>query len=113
MVRVATRRRVAGSASQELRYFLSSLRAGAHPHQAAIRGPWGIENEVHWVLDVVFREDHSRVRRGHAAHNFSLLRRLALNLLRQDHHARCGIKGRRFTAALSPTYLLSVLHGSF
>jgi predicted transposase YbfD/YdcC len=113
VVQVVARRRVAGSTSQETRYFLSSLRAGARSHQEAIRGHWGIENGVHWVLDVVFREDHSRVRRGHAAHNFSLLRRLALNLLRQDHTARCGIKGRRLKAALSPAYLLSVLNGSF
>jgi predicted transposase YbfD/YdcC len=112
-VRVVARRRVAGSTSQETRYFLSSLTTGARSHQEAIRGHWGIENQVHRVLDVVFREDLSRVRRGHAAHNFSLLRRLALNLLRQDHTARCGIKGHRLKAALSPAYLLSVLGGAF
>jgi predicted transposase YbfD/YdcC len=113
VVQVVARRRVAGSTSQETRYFLSSLTTGARAHQEAIRGHWGIENSVHWVLDVVFREDHSRVRSGHAAHNFSLVRRLALNLLRQDHTARCGIKGRRLKAALSPAYLLALLNGSF
>jgi predicted transposase YbfD/YdcC len=111
--RVVARRRVAGSTSQETRYFLRSLTTGARAHQEAIRGHWGIETQVHWVLDVVFHEDLSRVRCGPAAHNFSLLRRLALNLLRQDHTARCGIKGRRLKAALSPAYLLRVLNGSF
>jgi predicted transposase YbfD/YdcC len=113
VVRVVARRRVAGTPSQETRYYLSSLTTGARHHQEAIRGHWGIENSVRWVLDVVFREHLSRVRRGHAGRNFSLMRRLALNLLRQDHTARCGIKGRRFKAALSPAYLLTVLNGSF
>ncbi len=62
---------------------------------------------MHWVLDMAFREDLSRVRVGHGAHNFSLLRRLALNLLRQDHTARCGIKDRRLSATATCEFLCS------
>ena len=113
LVRVGAQRRVGAERSAETRYYLSSLAAPARLLHAAVRGHWGIENSVHWVLDMAFREDLSRVRAGHAAHNFSLLRRLALNLLRQDARARCGIKARRLQAACDPAYLVTVLNGSF
>ncbi len=112
VVRVEAERRIDGAVSHETRYYLTSLRA-ARPVHDAVRRHWGIENSVHWVLDMACREDLSRVRVGHGAHNFSLLRRLSLNLLRQDHTARCGIKGRRLKAALSPAYLLTTLNSSF
>lgn len=112
VARVEAERRLADQRSQETRYYLTSL-AAARPVHDAVRSHWGIENGVHWVLDLAFREDLSRVRVGHGAHNFSLLRRLSLNLLRQDHAARCGIKTRRLKAALSPAYLLATLNGSF
>lgn len=112
VARSVAERTVDGQRSHETRYFLVSL-AAARPVHRAIRSHWGIENGVHWVLDMAFREDLSRVRIGHGAHNFSLLRRLALNLLRQDPTARCGIKCRRLKAAWDPSYLLKVLNGSF
>jgi predicted transposase YbfD/YdcC len=112
LARVVAERRVGAECSREARYYLASL-AAARPVHAAVRRHWGIENSVHWVLDMAFREDLSRVRVGHGAQNFSRLRRLALNLLRQDRAARCGIKGRRLKAALDPAYLLAALHGSF
>ncbi|HVA88369.1 MAG TPA: ISAs1 family transposase, partial [Chloroflexota bacterium] len=111
VARVEAERRVGGESSRETRYYLTSL-TGARLIHHAVRSHWGIENSVHWVLDMVFREDLSRVRVGHGAHHFSLLRRLSLNLLRQDHAARCGIKGRRLKAALNPAYLLATLNGS-
>ena len=110
VARVEAERRIGGQASMETRYYLTSLRAARLVHHA-VRSHWGIENCVHWVLDMAFREDLSRVRVGHGAHNFSLLRRLSLNLLRQDRTARCGIKGRRLKAALNPAYLLATLNG--
>ena len=112
LAQVVAERRLADECSVETRYYLTSL-TQARPVHRAVRRHWGIENSVHWVLDMAFREDLSRVRVGHAAQNFSLLRRLALNLLRQDPATRCGIKGRRLKAALDPTYLLNVLNGSF
>jgi predicted transposase YbfD/YdcC len=112
LAQVVAERRRGSECSVETRYYLTSLTQACPVHHA-VRRRWGIENSVHWVLDMAFREDLSRVRVGHAAQNFSLLRRLALNLLRQDRTARCGIKGRRLKAALDPTYLLNVLNGSF
>lgn len=112
VAQVGAERRRADQRSQETRYFLASL-AAARPVHDAVRRHWGIENGVPWVLDMAFREDICRVRVGHGAHNFSLLRRLSLNLLRQDRAARCGIKARRLKAALSPAYLLAALNGSF
>lgn len=112
VARVEAERRLGGARSQETRYYLASI-AAARPVHDAVRGHWGIENGVHWVLDMAFREDLCRVRVGHGAHNFSLLRRLSLNLLRQDRATRSGIKARRLKAALSPAYLLATLNGSF
>jgi predicted transposase YbfD/YdcC len=112
LARVVAERRSGGECSRESRYYLTSLTSARLVHRA-VRSHWGIENSVHWILDMAFREDLSRARVGHAAQNFSRLRRLALNLLRQDPGARCGVKGRRLMAALDPTYLLNVLNGSF
>ena len=75
----------------------------------AVRSHWGIENSLHWVLDMAFREDESRIRTGHAAHNMSILRRLALNLLRRETTAKGGIAARRKQAGWNNEYLLKVL----
>jgi len=76
---------------------------------AYIRGHWGIENKLHWSLDVTFREDTLRNRIGHSAENFSRIRRLALNLLRQDRTCKVGVKGKRLKASLNQDYLLRVI----
>jgi len=75
----------------------------------AVRQHWAIENAHHWVLDVAFGEDDSRIRTGHAAHNLSLLRRMALNLLRRETTAKGGIAARRRQAGWNDRYLLKVL----
>ena len=93
------------------RYYLSSLRPEAPLLATCIRRHWQIENCTHWVLDVVFREDAHRARSGYAATNLSLLRKIALNLLR-SHRAggeQTSIKGRRLMAAWNPAYLADVI----
>ena len=93
----------------ETRYYISSLPADAQALLQAVRSHWGIENSLHWVLDMAFREDESRIRTGHAAHNMSILRRLALNLLRRETTAKGGIAARRKQAVWNNEHLLKVL----
>lgn len=75
----------------------------------SVRSHWGIENQVHWVLDVAFNEDASRVRKDHAPENLALLRHVALNLLRQDTSAKSGIKAKRLKAGWDNDYLSRIL----
>ncbi|HEY7547070.1 MAG TPA: ISAs1 family transposase [Blastocatellia bacterium] len=104
------RREINEQVSEEKRYYLSSLSVDAVRLAEAIRGHWAIENSLHWILDVVFREDDSRVRVGHAAENFALVRRIALNLLQQEKTLKRGVKTKRLKAALDDSYLLKVLN---
>jgi predicted transposase YbfD/YdcC len=93
------------------RYFISGLNGDAELLLQAVRGHWGIENKVHWVLEIAFREDDCRIRKGNGAENFAVLRHIALNLLRRETSAKRGIKGKRMKAALDEKYLLKVLVG--
>lgn len=111
IVMVAAERRVGEQISRETRYYLSSLSGSAKDVGAAVRAHWGIENQLHWVLDMAFREDECRVRSGHASQNFATLRHLALNLLRQETTAKVGVKAKRLKAGWDTTYLLKVLAG--
>jgi predicted transposase YbfD/YdcC len=111
VIEVQTARRPATAPTSEQRYYLASLPPDAARLGQAIRAHWGIENRLHWVLDVQFREDASAVRVGEGAHTFTVLRQLALNLIRQDHTARGSIASKRFRAALDDTYLARLLAG--
>jgi len=91
------------------RYYISSLMTGAKELQNAIRLHWGIENKLHWVLDVAFSEDASRKRAGNASQNFSVLSKIALNLLKNETSERQGIKGKRLKTAYDQNYLIKIL----
>jgi len=108
---VESERRVGTQVSVEARYYLSSHRGAptAAGFAGAVRSHWGIENQLHWVLDIAFREDESRTRVGHSAHNLAVLRHIALNLLRHEHSARCGLKAKRLMAGWDERYLATVL----
>ena len=95
--------------SLEKRYYISSLPSDALRAANAIRGHWGIENQVHWVLDVAFREDEQNANAGNIAENMSMIRRIALNLLKQEKTAKCGIEIKRQMAGWDEEYLLQVL----
>jgi predicted transposase YbfD/YdcC len=95
----------------EIRYFLSSCRDDPATLGRAIRTHWGIENALHWVLDVTFREDDSRVRDRRAARNLALLRRIAVNLVGRDRSAKASVRARRKKAAWNDDYMLQLLAG--
>jgi len=105
---VKRQRTIGDSTSQEEGYYVLSGSPTVEGFANAVRGHWGIENQVHWVLDVTFNEDASRIRTGEAAQNFAVLRHIALNLLRQEASAG-SIATKRFRAALDDAYLLRVL----
>jgi predicted transposase YbfD/YdcC len=109
LIAVHASRRVGGKPQQETRYFISSLDGNAQTCALAVRQHWGIENQLHWVLDVAFREDDSRIRIGHAAENMAVLRHIALNLLNAESSLRRGIKGKRLKAGWDDAYLAKVL----
>jgi predicted transposase YbfD/YdcC len=91
-------------------YSITSLRCGAKKLAGYVRGHWGIENGLHWCLDVSFGEDANRTRDTNAGANLGVVRRVAASLLKQDT-AKGSIKAKRLNAALDTTYLEQVLHG--
>ncbi|MHB1295798.1 MAG: ISAs1 family transposase [Anaerolineae bacterium] len=95
--------------ARERRFFISSLTGQAEELLRAIRSHWGIENGLHWVLDIAFREDDCRVRQGHADENLAVLRHMALNLLRQETSLKLGVKNKRLRAAWDEGYLRKTL----
>lgn len=106
---VISRRQVNGRTTTESRYYISSLPNDATRILKAARSHWGIENSLHWILDVAMREDASRIRKDHAPENMALLRRIALTLLRQEKTLKRGVQGKQLKAAMNPGYLLRVL----
>lgn len=101
-----------GKPTDNIRVYILSKEMSASSFGDAVRGHWGIENRLHWQLDVTFGEDHCRTRKGRADANFSILRRTALSLLKNEKTEKVGMKNKRLTAAWSDDYLEKVLCGS-
>jgi len=110
LILVEATREIKEQQTTEMRYYLSSLSPNACLAGEAVRQHWGIENSLHWVLDVAFNEDASRVRIGNAPENLALVRKLTHNLLQQEKTLKRGVKTKRFLAALDETYLLKILN---
>ncbi len=108
IVMVRRRRLLWNTETDQVCYYITSLAADAASLATAIRSHWGIENSLHWVLDVTFSEDHSRIRRGHGPENMNLLRRLCVNLIKQDK-TKGSINLKRYRAAMNNDYALTLL----
>ena len=106
---VESTREIEGETTKERRYYLSSLPLNVEEFGRAVRSHWGIENKLHWVLDVSCGEDRSRARAGYGAENLATLRRLALNMLKKDKTKKRGIKGKQLNAGWDHAYLLRLL----
>ena len=100
-----------GKECNEVRCYILSKYLSGRRFAEAVRGHWGIENRLHWQLDVTFQEDQCRIRKGHADTNFSLLRRTALSMLKNESSVKIGVKNKRLTAAWDDSYLEKVLLG--
>ena len=92
-----------------MRYFITSLESNAAQILDYQRSHWGIENKLHWVLDIAFNEDRARMRKDNAASNFSIIRKMSLNLLRQDKTSKIGVKGKRLRCGWDDKYLFNLL----
>ena len=111
IIRVERERKTPDKTEHSVHYYCSSLDGTDAPLLAKyIRSHWAIENKVHWILDVTFREDRSRVRTGFGPENLATLRHMALNFLKREKSVKKSINRKRFAAALDPDYLLKVLH---
>lgn len=110
---VESERTVSGKTSLDTRYFITSMECDARRFGNAVREHWGIENKLHWVLDVTFREDDSRIRRDHSSENMSVFRHIVLNVLRKDTSIKKSLKAKRFKASLEPEYANKILSEIF
>ena len=112
VVMIVSERRLWNKTTTEARFYLSSLSSNAEKIAGAIRSHWGIENSLHWTLDVTFCEDESRIRKQNSPENFALLRRLAINLLKQEKTSKQSIKMKRYRAAMDNNYLVKILNSA-
>jgi predicted transposase YbfD/YdcC len=101
---VESERHIGDKITIDRRYFICSLKETDELFAKAVRRHWSVENELHWVLDVSFREDDSRIRRENGAENMATARHITLNMLRQEKTCKKGIKAKRFKAALDSDY---------
>jgi predicted transposase YbfD/YdcC len=98
-----------GKTSIETRYFISSLENDAQKLAEGIRGHWSIENSLHWVLDIAFQEDNSRIRKDNPPANFAVLRHIAVNIISQNKSRKLSVRSKRFLATLDEEYSTELL----
>ena len=108
---VESERHIGDEISIERRYYITSLPSNAEQFASSVRAHWGVENGLHWCLDVGFREDDCRVRQGHASENFAVIRHIAMNLLKQEKSFKGGLKAKRLKSGWDHDYLLQILGG--
>ncbi|MDM8546741.1 ISAs1 family transposase [Candidatus Venteria ishoeyi] len=106
---VESHREIGDKVTTERRFYITSLSSDAQRFGRAVRAHWGIENSLHWSLDVTFNEDYSRIRKDNGPENFAVLRHIALSLLKQDSSHKTGIANKRLKAALDQDYLYKIL----
>lgn len=106
---VESERVINGKVEQETRYYISSREPNARDFGTRVRGHWSIENSLHWVLDVVMREDESRIRKDHSAENMAVVRHIAINLLKQEKTLKVGTQAKRLRAACDNDYLGKII----
>jgi predicted transposase YbfD/YdcC len=106
---VESERRIRGKTTVETRYFISSLKGSAEKVARAVREHWAIENSLHWVLDVTFNEDMSRIRKDNAPENLSILRKIALNAVKKEQTCKASVRRRVKRAGWDNSYLELVL----
>jgi predicted transposase YbfD/YdcC len=109
---IVSERRLWNKTTSEARFYLSSLSSNAKKIAIAIRSHWGIENSLHWTLDVTFSEDKSRIRKQNSPEKFALLRRLAINLLKQEKTSKQSLKMKHYRAAMDNNYLVQILNSA-
>ena len=112
LILLESMRVINGNMQREKRYYISSLDGEPMQMLQAIRDHWGIENRCHWVLDVVFREDDSRIRKKQGAENMAVLRHMTLNLLRQEKSTQASLKKKRYLATLDVQYLEKIIQNA-
>ncbi len=106
---VESERHTGSEVTLDCRYYISSLPADAKQFAASVRAHWGVENGLHWCLDVGFREDDCRVRQGNASENFAVVRHIALNLLKKERSFKGGLRAKRLKAGWDQDYLIKIL----
>ena len=106
---VESERHIGSEVTLDCRYYISSLPADAKQFAASVRAHWGVENGLHWCLDVGFREDDCRVRQGYASENFAVVRHIALNLLKKERSFKGGLRAKRLKAGRDQDYLIKIL----
>ena len=108
LIRIESERKIGETSESQVSYFITSLENDAKKILHAKRCHWGVENSLHWVLDIAFNEDHSRVRKDNSPQNFAIIRHMALNLLKLEQSLKVGIKAKRLRCGWDTDYLLKV-----